>query len=310
VIRTTTRARLAPISPRLLGLAATLAIAVHDLPARADESLLDYLVGVETQPRGSWEVNQWATRRDGKGTGHYRATDYRTELEYGFTDRFAGALYVNAQGMDTRNIRVDAYIPRDVGYDLAFSGISASLKYNFLSPYTNPVGLSLYVEPTIGTRDPHSGLDKRTYSLETMLLLQKNFREDTLIWLANVGLESAYARRAELEDLPPDFEWPSVPEMEISPAFGTGVTYRVASNWYIGAETLYEVEYETEVGRERWSWFAGPTLHYGARKWWATLTWLSQIRGGGEMVPGQDASDMHLVEKTENEWRLKIGLNF
>ncbi|HZX27300.1 MAG TPA: DUF6662 family protein, partial [Telluria sp.] len=69
-------------------------------------------------------------------------------------------------------------------------------------------------------------------------------------------------------------------------------------------------EFETEVGQERWSWFAGPTLHYGGKSWWATLTWFQQIRGGGEKFAGQDDNDLHLIEKTKQEVRVKFGFEF
>lgn len=63
------------------------------------------------------------------------------------------------------------------------------------------------------------------------------------------------------------------------------------------------------MGQERWSVFAGPTVHYGAKDWWATLTWFHQVRGGGEKIDGQ-TSGLHLIEKTKNEVRLKVGFNF
>lgn len=66
----------------------------------------------------------------------------------------------------------------------------------------------------------------------------------------------------------------------------------------------------TEVGQERWTWFAGPTIHYGGREWWATLTWFEQLRGGGEMYDGQRDRDLHLVEKTEREFRIRVGIDF
>lgn len=277
---------------------------------QAGEGLLNYVIGTDTQPRGSWEIYQWITKRSDKGAGSYTAWDYRTELEYGFTDKFSTALYINGQGIDTSGLRVDAYIPKDVSYNYKYSGISASFKYNFLSPYKDGLGLSLYIEPSLGTKDPHSGLNKKTVSLETKLLLQKNFLDDTLVWMTNVGLEATYAKRDPVSNLPAGFDWPVVPEMEIEPTFATGVSYRVAPKWYIGAEAEYQIEYETEVGVERWSWFAGPTVHYGTRNWWATLTWFNQIKGGGEAFPEQDDTSLHLVEKTKNEVRLKVGINF
>lgn len=279
-------------------------------PTRADESLLNYVKGAEVQPKDTWELYQWITQRLGKGVGRYRAEDYKTELEYGVTDRFAVAFYLQGQGIDTEGIRVDAYIPKDERYGYRLSGFAASFKYNVVSPILGPLGVSLYFEPMVGILDPHSGQDKRTYAFETILLLQKNLHEDTVIWISNVGLESTYAKRAPVDSLDPDFEWPVIPEMEIEPTLGTGVTARVASNWYVGAETIYQSEFETEVGQERWSIFAGPTVHYAAKRWWATLTWFPQLRGGGEEVPGQDNPNLHLVEKTKQEWRLKLGFNF
>jgi hypothetical protein len=35
-----------------------------------------------------------------------------------------------------------------------------------------------------------------------------------------------------------------------------------------------------------------------------------QLRGGGETYAGQADTSLHLIEKTKNEIRLKIGYNF
>jgi hypothetical protein len=98
--------------------------------------------------------------------------------------------------------------------------------------------------------------------------------------------------------------------MEISTKLGTGVSYRFAPGWYVGGEAMLEHEYETEVGLERWTAFAGPSLHYGGRQWWATVTYFHQLRGGGEQYEGQANTRLHLIEKTKNEIRVKIGYNF
>jgi len=54
----------------------------------------------------------------------------------------------------------------------------------------------------------------------------------------------------------------------------------------------------------------GPSLHYGSEKWWTTLTWFPQLSGGREKFPQQDNPHMHLIEKTKQEVRLKVGYNF
>jgi len=157
--------------------------------------------------------------------------------------------------------------------------------------------------------DPHSGRDKDTISIDLEVELQKYFLEGQLIWAANFGTEATRATRKPIDNLPEDFEWPTGMEVEIEFWTGTGLSYRFVPNWFIGVETLYETEYETEVAMERNSLFAGPTLHYGGEDYWFTLTYFDQVRGGGETFEGQP-SGLHLIEKTEQEIRFKVGLNF
>jgi hypothetical protein len=187
--------------------------------------------------------------------------------------------------------------------------VEASAKYNFLSPALDDFGLSGYWELEYNTIDAHSGQDKDTVSLSSILIGQKYFLEGQLIWAGNLGLEATYAKRHEIAGLPEDFEWSTDAETELELGAGTGLSYRFAPNWFVGAEVLYETEYETDVGQERYSIFAGPTLHYGGAAWWASFTWLPQLTGGGEGFDGQD-TDLHLIEKTEQEVRLKLGYNF
>lgn len=287
-----------------------LGISVAD--AQADEALFGYLRGAETLPKGATEVVQHLTRRWDKGAGSYTAYDSKTELEHGFTDRFTGAAYILGQSVNTQGLLIDGYIPADANTGPKFSGVELSAKYNFLSPAKDDFGLSIYVSGTYASLDPHSGQKKDKYMVETWLLAQKNFLDDQLIWVGNLGLESTYAVRLPIEGMTlTQDQWPTTPEMELGILAGTGLSYRVAPNWYVGAEALYDSEYETEVGRERWSLQAGPNVHYGAKNWWFTATWLPQLKGGGfETYPGQTDTNLHLIEKTKQEVRLKVGFNF
>lgn len=290
----------------LLGVAA-LALS---LPALADENLFGYVKGSETLPQGAYELYQFATVRSDKGAGHYRATDYKTELEYGLSNRLTVSGSLKAMSINTSGLLINGYMPGDREFGLKFSGFDLGMKYNFLSPAKDDVGLSGTVELTRNTVDPHSGRDKDATKLELGVQAQKYFAEGQVVWVGNGAMEATHAQRKAIANLPEDFEWSTDPEMEVELKFGTGLSYRFAPGWFIGAETQWEAEYETEVGRERWSAFAGPTLHYGSERWWATLTWFKQIQGGGEKYDGQTDTDLHLIEKTKNELRLKIGLNF
>jgi hypothetical protein len=278
--------------------------------AFADENLFGYVKGAEPLPKEALELYGQFTQRSDKGTGTYRALDTAVELEYGATDRLAISGELLAMGIDTEGLTIDGYLPKDNSYALRLSGAEAKLKYNFLSPAKDVVGLSVLTSFKFTTLDPHSGQDKDAMTFEEKLLLQKYFLDGELILVGNIGLEVTRAVRAPIDDLPAGFDWPTEPEMEIGIDLAAGLTYRFAPSWFAGVEAWYAQENETEVGLERWSLQAGPVLHYGGQQWWATLTWLPQLRGGGEMYPDQPDPDLHLVEKTKQELRFKIGYNF
>ena len=283
----------------------TLSSTVH-----ADENLFGYIRGSEVLPKGAGEFYQWFTQRSDKGTGTYRAIDSKTELEYGVTDRFQVSAELNAMSLKTSGLVINGYLPSDKEFGLRLQSVELATKYNFLSPAKDDFGLSGYASFEYGVLDTHSGQKKTEYELETQLLAQKYFMEGQLVWVGNVGVRAAYEKRKAIANLPPDFDWPTDPEMEISTKIGTGLSYRFMPNWYLGGEILHETEFETGVGQERWSLFAGPTLHYGGNTWWASLTYFKQLRGGGEKYDGQPDDGLHLIEKTKQEIRLKVGYNF
>lgn len=305
---------------------AVLAATLIALPAEADENLLGYVAGAETLPQGASDAYLTTTRRWDKGRGDYTAHDYSAEYEYGLTHRLTGGIELKGRSIDASGLVIDGYMPGAENYGIKASGVEAKLKYNFLSPAKDEFGLSTTFSLQQSWLDPHSGKDKDVTKFELGLQLQKLVLEDQLSLMLNAGLGGTYAKRAPLDaatqasadaamqaltgDPSANFEWPTEPEMEIEFKLGGGAAYRFAPNWYVGAEALYETEFETEVGQERWSVFAGPSIHYGGQKWWATLTWFEQLAGGKEQYINQADDDLHLIEKTRNELRLKLGYNF
>jgi opacity protein-like surface antigen len=277
---------------------------------QADENVFGYIKGAEVLPKGAWEFDQTITYRDDKDVGSYHAWDTKTEIEIGVTNRFQVAPYLKGQSISTKGLLVDAYIPKDESYGLRASGVGVEFKYNFLSPAKDDFGLTGYVDLGYSWLDTHSGQDKDSYSVELQLLAQKYFMEGQMTLAGNIGVEATHATRGKIDNLPADFEWPTHPEMEIELLAGAGISYRFMPNWSVGLEALYQSEYETEVNQERWSLFAGPNLHYGGEKFWATLTYFPQIVGGGAQIEGQSDSRKQLVEKTETEIRFKVGFDF
>jgi len=287
-----------------------IAVLALSLPALADENLFGYLRGAEVLPKGTGEIYQWFTQRSDKGAGKYRALDSKTEIEYGVTDRFQLSGELNMMSINTSGLLIDGYLPGDKKYGLRPQGVEVSMKYNFLSPAKDDFGLSATTSFEYGMVDVNSGQKKTEYEIETQLQAQKYFMEGQLTWVGNVGLRAAHEKRKAIANLPEGFDWPTSAEMEITTKVGTGLSYRFAPGWYVGAEMLHEAEFETEVGKERWSLFGGPSLHYGGKQWWATLTFFKQLRGGGEKYEGQTVANRHLIEKTQKELRLKVGYNF
>ncbi len=278
--------------------------------ANAGENLFGFVQGAETLPEGAFELYQIVTVRDDKDQGTYRGYNYETELEYGVSNRLSASGSFKMMSLETNGLIIDGYLPKEEDFGFKPQGIEGSLKYMFLSPALDDIGLTAKLSFDYDWLDVHSGQDKDTYSVELMGIAQKFMLEGELIWSTNAGFEATYADRAEIANLPEGFEWPTDPEMEIELKVGTGISYRFAPSWFIGVEAFYETEFETEVGQERWSFFAGPSLHYGSQTWWATATWLPQLSGGGEQYEGQLDTNLHLIEKTKQEFRIKVGFNF
>lgn len=297
-----------PVRPLAAALAA--AALLLSPAAHADENLFGYVKGAELIPEGGWELYSITTLREGKDAGDYTAWDQEIEVEYGVSNRFNVSAGLQLMALDTSGLVIDGYLPGAKDFGLRPTGVEFAGKVNFLRPAADAIGLSARYALEYSWIDRHSGQDKDTVSVSFDLLAQKYFLDGELVWVGNAGIEGTYADRAAIAVLPPGFEWPTDPEMELELKLGTGLSWRFAPNWFIGVEALYETEFETEVGQERWSLFAGPSLHYGSSKWWATLSYLPQVRGGGEQYAGQVDDDLHLIEKTEYEARLKVGFNF
>lgn len=275
----------------------------------ASEHLLGYVHGAEPLPKNAWELDVAVTNRFDKGQGTYNAYDAVVGVEYGATDRLTLGVDVKGQAVSTSGLIINGYLPQEKSDGLRPSGAEAEVKYNVLSTAKEGLGLTIEFGVDYGWLDPHSGQDKRHLSLEYGAALQSYFLDGQLVWVGNLGIETTYADRSGIEGLDPAIEWSTDPEIEAEFKVGSGISYRFAAGWFAGVEALYETEFETEVGQERWSLFGGPSIHYANQTLWLTLTWLPQIGGGGEKYDGQEPG-LHLIEKTKQEIRLRCGYNF
>ena len=199
--------------------------------AHAGESPFGYVYTTDTHPKGSFELEQWMTSRKGKMQGDYRLGQYRTEIEYGVTDRFQASLYwnsysINAFANDGAGETAGPYIPESIDKSqryrrgLTNDGWSTEFIYRVLSPYTDPVGLALYVEPSFG---------KFKNELETKLILQKNLLDDRLVLGYNLTLSPEWEKKAADPTADPaSAEFRSHTEKVTELVHTFGVSYRFA----------------------------------------------------------------------------------
>lgn len=272
---------------------------------RADENYFGYSYGSETLQRGKWELYSWTTGRFDKGIGSYSAFDLKQEVEYGVTDRFQIALewkenytyFTGGAGQESADSNTPVRRNR-----FSFVGNGLELKYALSSPYKDPIGIALFVEPEYALTDSPSGDKFLEWEIETRLIAQKNFLEDRLIAVLNLTNETEWERPrpSHGESFTANFK----------PEVTAGLTYRFISNWFLGIETRYATELvDANIhNQEYWAFSVGPALHYATGRWWATLTWLPQVAGWH--ADGSRSGSLDLNSHERNEIRLKIGFNF
>jgi hypothetical protein len=264
----------------------------------ADENLFGYTYLSDVLPKGKWELEQWATSRIGKESGTFIGSDFRTELEYGFSSRLQGSLYLNYNQFYIHHARSSSG-PLDNQNFFDVSGVSSEWKYQLLSPYKDSFGLTLYLEPGYGTIESADGTRHQEIELEGKLILEKHWLEDSLIGSLNFTLEP------EWEKADGDTGFGVHLKMEGS----TGLAYRIAPRWYAGLETRVQTEFEdANLNQSEFvAVFVGPSLHYGTERWWGTLTVLPQVWGWPD---SQGTGGLTLDDHERVEVRLKFGYNF
>jgi hypothetical protein len=290
----------------------TLSILTANSRAFAGEALFARTYTVETVPKGHFELEQVVRNRTQRSFGEYNSYDFKNEFEYGFTDNFQGAIYLNSQYLYAKNAPDDndaegktaSGFSRDAFF---LQSITLEFIYRVLNPITDPVGVAFYFEPEWWFYDIHNG-DKTYDSMgnEFRLLIQKNFFEDQLILAYNFIVETEYFRYAGREtQWMGEFDWNNE----------LGVTYRIASNWYAGLEARNHNELGSFYSHDHSVFWAGPVIHYGAEKLWATLGVMKQIYGnpsGFDSVNGWDNGPNGYFLHSHEMWEstFKLGLAF
>jgi hypothetical protein len=246
--------------------------------------------------------------------GFWHADARADEPLFGYLNlAYADALHNTPSG-DTAPPEI--FADYSTGADKRFSrgrleGVSVEGLYRLTSPYTAPVGIALYVEPTIGPR---------TRELESRLIVQKNFHDDRVVVVANltVGQEWRKLQGDPTAD-PASEEFNTHWDKETDVNFGLAGSYRFRPNWSVGLEALNEREYAglnpfDQSRRTNLAWYLGPNIHYGGKHMFGTVTFLTQIPGARDYAnpaPGFVVNGIGNADDFEKyRLRVKVGYYF
>jgi hypothetical protein len=300
--------------------------------ARASEPVFADTYLTDIVPKGGREFEQWLVHKNGKANGEYSEWYTRTEFEFGLTDRFQLAAYLNARKQNVFRTNADGetaadYVPEQFSFDQPFARyrdsrfVSASLEaiYQLRNPLIDGYGLAVYAEPSLGPR---------FRELELRLLLQKNFLDDRLVVAANVILESeeklktgvvesAQLAAAQNKD---DDEGLPVRRWDKNNEFITriGASYLFSPGWRVGSELSRWVEFDGHTfarnKREHCTWFFGPTLAFANQDFFASISLEHQLPWvkvyEDEYEEDVVGDRLYGSERSRNQWTIKVGFPF
>lgn len=276
--------------------------------ALADEPLFGWSYTTDLLPKGKWELEQWETARISKyPAGQYWLIENKTEEEYGLRDNLQVALYQTYDstaayhngpfGQTTPPEQFSYYNPGPDDHFNAtkFIGVSGEAIWRLWSPYTRPLGIAVYEEPTFGAAFIES---------ESKIILQKNFRDDRVVLTAN-GTYAPEWRR--IQD--PDSGTVSLDE-ETDANIDLGASYRFIRNWSAAFEIFNEREFNSyNFTRESNSgYYLGPTVHYAGRNFFVTANYAQQMPWASrhvDTVPG-GIVDGRIVDNDFERHRVRV----
>ncbi len=251
----------------------------------ADERRFTYTYEPEVLPKGAMEFEQWVTVRSQRTSAgsvqqqNFNRMDLREEFEYGVTDRYSLALYLN-----TRN---DSFRDMTTGADTSsfeFEGISIENRYLVVNPADHAVGLTLYLEPRFKGDE---------LELEQKIILGQ--RHGNWKWAVNL------THATEWEDNFHDYEG----ELELS----FGIARDFGSNWSVGVELRDHNEIPKYERWENTALYLGPVVSYRQEKWYAALTVMPQIFGRNYTGEPDGYRNLELEGHERLNVRLIFGIN-
>jgi len=246
-----------------------------------NERRFTYVYETLTLPPGAREIEIWNTYRSNRDY-FYRRMDQRIEYEFGVTDNLMSALYLNASWISR-----DSNGGLDEGDAVTSQSISISSewKYKLMDRTADFIGMALYGEGTLGLNEAE---------LEAKLLFDKQV--NNFLFAFNGVIEQEWETEFE--------EGETEVEKELAFEFDFGAAVLLSNSLALGLE----VRNHNEVVEGEWDFsalFAGPVISYSTEYWWATLTFMPQIKA----LKGADSGNLVLRDHEKFETRLLFSFH-
>ena len=271
---------------------ATLALmALFSNPAKADDRPFAFAYTTDIETEGEKEIEQEITWSSGHGGEAFQEIQSRSEFEYGITDNFQGAFYLNYDWS-----RTHPHSPPGAVETSSLPGVSGEFIYRLMNVYFDPIGLALYAEPTVGNG---------TRSFEVKALLQKNFFNDNFRFALNINAEDRWEK-----NLAGGYGHSSALE------FFSGLAYNITPDWSLGVELDNERGFDGLIlgGSPRYvesAYFAGPTIQYVGHPFRAILGLEAQLPWASDPTAGADAIDNGYLSGAERlRMRFRVATDF
>ena len=264
---------------------AMLAWTVSMSGALATERYFTYTYEPEVFPQGAAEFEKWVTLRTQRskdvGQENFNRWELREEFEYGVTDNYTAAFYINL--LQSTNYKDPT--TGDTVSETEFKGVSIENSYMLLNPAEHPIGFTLYFEPS------YSGDEAE---VEEKIIIGQ--RHGDWKWALNLVNETEWNLNGGGSE--------GVFEVDF------GITRHLNPRWSLGIEFRNHNIIPSYDDWEFTAFFIGPVVSYSVENWWATLTVLPQFWGkntGGGPTP---VDGFELQEHEYVNVRLIFGIGF
>src|SRR4030088_392720 len=256
--------------------------------------IFGFTIGSGIGLEGEKEFTVEALSRFGKRDGHYAASE--TKYEFEFTPSQFIQIEFGALG-STHNI--GGVTDLDDRRQVALSGAFAELRYLAIErTSSNPLAVTLAIEPTVRLIDETGGARVRNYEFETIVNADIELLKNRLF----AGFNLLYE---------PEVTWNALGDTEREAKFGgsAALSLRIASNVVVGGEVWYLRHYDSAALTSFTSdaVMLGPTLYIQfAPKMFMTAAWNTQVWGREIGSP----VSLNLAEFQRNRAKLKFAVEF